>query len=277
MPTRLARVRAPRCHSANVKLFLRRTQDIDESNSGWTLLAWCSRGEEVRRQNAKVIYMLAKLFHHSSGIDEGRTVVEQAVTVTPVEEPASKRLTLLEAVNAPAAGVPPADFNQVYLAALGKGSANGYHILKVSDMLASPYLNGLSADAKRCALLMALDAAGANPDELLQDAMLRQRALNDYEQALEERLRKFETMKTEENRQIQTELDRLVAQYKGRIQSNLNQVERDQDELRAWQRRKQQECGRITEAAGACVSPQSNLTAPASLTVVLERAAGAGR
>jgi DNA anti-recombination protein RmuC len=108
--------------------------------------------------------------------------------------------------------------------------------------------------------------------------MLRQRALNEYEQALEERLRKFETTKTEENRQIQAELDRLAAQYKGRIQSNLNQVERDQDELRAWQRRKQQECARITEAASACVSPQSNPAAgPASLTVVLERAAGAGR
>ena len=222
--------------------------------------------------------MLAKLFHHSSGIEAGPTMVEQAVTVTPVEEPAPKRLTLLEAVNAPAAGIPPADFDAIYLAAMGRASTNGYHILKVADMLASPYLSGLSPDGKRCALLMALDAAGASLDELLQDAMLRQRALNEYEQALEERLRKFETTKTEENRQIQAELDRLAAQYKGRIQSNLNQVERDQDELRAWQRRKQQECGRITEAAGACVSPQSNLTAgPASLTVVLERAAGAGR
>ncbi|MGP8243533.1 MAG: hypothetical protein ACLQVN_03335 [Bryobacteraceae bacterium] len=222
--------------------------------------------------------MLAKLFHHSNGTEVGRNGVEQPETVTPPEEPVGRRLTLLEAVNAPAAGVPPADFDAVYLAALGKDSANGYHILKVSDMLASPYLNGLSADGKRCALLMALDAAGANPDELLQDAMLRQRALNDYEQALEDRLRKFEAMKAEENRQIQAEMDRLVAQCKGRIQANLNQVERDQDELRAWQRRKQTECVRITEAAGACVSPQSNAaTPPGSLTVVLERAAGAGR
>ncbi|MGA2116428.1 MAG: hypothetical protein ABSH56_16925 [Bryobacteraceae bacterium] len=222
--------------------------------------------------------MLAKLFHHSSGIEAGPTMVEQAVTVTPVEEPAPKRLTLLEAVNAPAAGIPPADFDAIYLAAMGRASTNGYHILKVSDMLASPYLSGLSPDGKRCALLMALDAAGASLDELLQDAMLRQRALNEYEQALEERLRKFETTKTEENRQIQAELDRLAAQYKGRIQSNLNQVERDQDELRAWQRRKAQECARITEAASACVSPQSNTAAgPSSLTVVLERAAGAGR
>jgi hypothetical protein len=222
--------------------------------------------------------MLAKLFHYSNGTDAGHNVVEQVETETPAVEPAGKRLTLLETVSAPAVGVPPADFDAIYLAALGKGSANGYHILKVSDMLASPYLNGLSADGKRSALLMALDAADANPDELLQDAMLRQRALNDYEQALEDRLRKFEAMKAEENRQIQAEMDRLVAQSKGRIQANLNQVERDQDELRAWQRRKQMECVRITEAAGACVSPQSNPATPAgSLTVVLERAAGAGR
>lgn len=222
--------------------------------------------------------MLAKLFHHSNGTETGRGGFERPETATPPDEPAGKRLTLLEAVNAPAAGVPPADFDQIYTEALGKESANGYHILKVSDMLASPYLNGLSADGKRCALLMALDAAGANPDELLQDAMLRQRALNEYEAALEDRLRKFEASKSEENRQIQTEMDRTVAQYKGRIQANLNQVERDQDEFRVWQRRKQAECVRITEAAGACVSPQSNGATPAgSLTVVLERAAGAGR
>jgi hypothetical protein len=222
--------------------------------------------------------MLAKLFHHSNAnaFEAARPLVEQVVA-TPVEEPAPKRVSLLETVSAPAAGVPPADFDDVYLAALGKGSDSGYHILKVSDMLASPYLNGLSPEAKRCALLMALDAAGASPDELLQDAMLRQRALNDYEQALEDRLRKFEAVKSEENRQIQAEMDRLVAQYKGRIQSNLSQVERDQDELRAWQRRKQQECQRITEAAGACVSQQSNAAPAGSLTVVLERAAGAGR
>jgi len=220
--------------------------------------------------------MLAKLFHHSNGTEEARNGVERAAPATP-GEPAGKRLSLLEAVNAPAAGVPPADFDHIYQAALGKGSADGYHILKVSDMLASPHLTGLSAESKRSALLMALDAAGVSPDELLQDAMLRQRALNDYEAALEDRSRKFEATKAEENRQIQAEMERLVTQYKGRIQSNLNQVERDQDEVHAWQHRKQSECARITDAAAACVSPQSGAAQPANLTVVLERAAAAGR
>jgi hypothetical protein len=164
-----------------------------------------------------------------------------------------------------------ASFDQVYQNAAVKPARIPYSILKVADMVNSSHLGGMSPETKRCALLMALEAAGTEIEDLLQDAVVRQRALNDHETALQEKLQKFETTKAEENRQIQAELDRLTKQYLSRIQGNLNGVAHEQDEIRAWQQRKQRESERITEAATFCV-PQGGTAGSPSLTAVLERA-----
>jgi molecular chaperone GrpE (heat shock protein) len=96
--------------------------------------------------------------------------------------------------------------------------------------------------------------------------------LNDYEEAQQTWLGGFETAKLEENRRIQAELDRLTSQYNSRIQSNLDEVARAQDDLRNWTKQKQQEVQRITEAATYCV-PQNGAAAPGNnLASVLERA-----
>lgn len=162
-------------------------------------------------------------------------------------------------------------FEQVYQGAAVKPPRIPYGILKVSDMVNSPHLGGMSPEAKRCALLMALEAAGAEIEDLLQDAVVRQRALGDYEEAMQDKLQKFEAAKSEENRLIQAELDRLTKQYMSRIQGNLDEVAHEQDEFRAWQERKQKEADRITEAATYCV-PQGSTAGSPSLTAVLERA-----
>ena len=162
-------------------------------------------------------------------------------------------------------------FEQIYQAAAVKPPRLPYGILKVADMMSSAHLDGMSAEAKRCSLLMALEAAGAEVEDLLQDAVVRQRALNDYEESQKNRLKNFEQAKAEDNNKIQAELDRLTSQYMARIQANLDEVAKEQDAFRAWQRAKQVESQRITDAAAYCV-PQSNNTGVATLTAVLERA-----
>ena len=164
-----------------------------------------------------------------------------------------------------------ADFEQVYQGSTAKPPRLSYGILKVAAMVDSSYLSGLSADSKRCALLMALDAAGVEVEDILQDAVVRQRILSDYEEAKERDMQNFEAAKLEENRGIQAELDRLTSQYVTRIQNNLDEVGRAQDSLRLWQKRKQQEVQRIADAAAYCV-PQASMTAAVGLTAVLERA-----
>jgi hypothetical protein len=186
------------------------------------------------------------------------------------ESPAPGRLSVT--ATAGAATVPKyGPFEQVYQTAAVKPPRLPYGILKVADMMNSAHLSGMSAEAKRCSLLMALEAAGAEIEDLLQDAVVRQRALNDYEESQKNRLKNFEQAKAEDNNKIQTELDRLTSQYMARIQANLDEVAKEQDAFRAWQRAKQVESQRITDAAAYCV-PQSNASGVATLTAVLERA-----
>lgn len=162
-------------------------------------------------------------------------------------------------------------FDQIYQNAAIRPVANTYSILKVAEMANSTHIAGMAAEAKRCSLLMALEAAGAEVENLLQDAVIRQRALNDYEAAQQTRLKELETAKAAENRKIQEELDRLTNQYMAMIQANLDEVAREQEAFRLWQQRKQTESMRITEAAAICV-PQGTEKAGTSLTAVLERA-----
>ncbi|HEY1203397.1 MAG: hypothetical protein ABSH46_17120 [Bryobacteraceae bacterium] len=161
-------------------------------------------------------------------------------------------------------------FEEIYRNASFKQPKVAYDILKVAEMVHSPHVSGLSLEAKRCAVLMALDVAGVETEDLLQDAMARQRALNDYEEALQNSLREFEANKNRENTEIQAELDRLTARYMARIQGNVDEVARQQDAYVAWQKEKQQESQCIAEAASFC-TPQSNASNANSLSSVLVR------
>jgi len=169
------------------------------------------------------------------------------------------------------------DFEQIYQGGAVKPPRLSYGVLKVAEMLNSPHLAGMPPDAKRRALLMALDAGGAKIEDILQDAIVRQRLINDYEEARQRDLQNFEAAMLEQNRAIQSEMERITAQYMARIQANLDEVARAQDNLRVWQKRKQQEAQRIGDAAACCV-PETGASgaAPSSLSVVLERAASAG-
>jgi hypothetical protein len=164
-------------------------------------------------------------------------------------------------------------FEQIYDTAAAKPTRAEYGILKISEMLTSQHLSGMSNETKRASLLMALEAAGVEIEDLLQDAVVRQRALNDYDESQQTWLSGFETAKLEENRRIQMELDRLTSQDLGRIQSNLDEVARAQDDLRNWQKQKQREIQRITEAATCCVPQVAGAAANnGNLANVLERA-----
>lgn len=147
-------------------------------------------------------------------------------------------------------------------------SSSRYNILTVASMLKSQHLTGMSGETRRGAIMMALEAAGVEVKDILQDAMLRQRALNDYEETQQKRLREFEAAKTESNRQIQAELDALTTEYMARIQSNIDEMAKQQDTFRNWQKTKLQETASIGEALTYCSANESAID---NLSVVLER------
>jgi hypothetical protein len=149
-------------------------------------------------------------------------------------------------------------------------------ILKVAEMANSEHLAGLSPEAKRCAIMMALEAVGAGVEDLLHDAVIRQRALDDQDKEQQDALRRFEEAKAEESRKLQAELESLTGQFMAREQANADEVAREQEKFRASRKQRQQESQQIAEAAAFCV-PDRMGQHGGSLASVLERAAGARR
>jgi hypothetical protein len=178
----------------------------------------------------------------------------------------------------PSAAVPEdcTDFEQIYRSATVKPPQLPYGILKVVTMMNSQHLSALTPECRRSALMMALEAVGAQIEDLLQDAVVRERALKEFEDRQQEKLRAFEAGKLEENRKLQAEIERLSAEYTARMQRNLDEVARRQDEFRAWQRKKNQQAQQIADAAALCV-PGGIRPDAGSVAAVLERACAARR
>ena len=143
-------------------------------------------------------------------------------------------------------------YEDIYHAAGILNPRSGYGVHKVVDMLNSDRIRELSKDIKRASVLMAVDAAGTSPDDLLKDATHRQQALNSYEAGQQKQLEEFEARKAQENTRIQTEMDRVTAHYAERIKQNLDEIAREKEALRNWQMAKQHENQRISEVIELC-------------------------
>jgi hypothetical protein len=152
-------------------------------------------------------------------------------------------------------------------------STAAWDILKVADMIASEHLHGLSPAAKHSALMMALEAASVAVEDMLQDAVQRQRVLNEYEDAERRRLEQFEKTKLQENEKLTQEMEGLCAQYRMRIASGVQEIERERALFHAWRDGKEREQRRISEAASACVPGESGAS-DASISRLLEKNSG---
>lgn len=141
----------------------------------------------------------------------------------------------------------------IYRAAGVMNPRFGYSIIRVIEMLNSDHIRELSNDNKRASIMMALDAAGVSPDEVLQDAKLRQQALESYETAQQKQFEDYWARKTQENSQIQAEMDRVTAQYRERVNQNLQDIALEKETLHTWQNMTHQESHRISEAVGLCL------------------------
>lgn len=148
----------------------------------------------------------------------------------------------------------PTSFDEIYRAAEIPASPQGYSILKVSQMLESEHIRSLPSDVKKSSVLVALDAAGVNIKDVIEDAVRRDRALDTYERVQQRAVEELEAGKSKENAQIQAELDRHVTEQRARIQANNDQVAREKQRFTGWRLKKQQEEKKIAETVGYFVS-----------------------
>jgi hypothetical protein len=144
----------------------------------------------------------------------------------------------------------PTSFDEIYKAAEIPPAPQGYSILKISQMLESERIRTLPSDVKRSSILVALDAAGVDIKEVIQDAIRRDRALDTYERVQQRAADDLEARKTKENTDIQAQIDKYVTEQRAKIQSNNEAISREKERFTGWRLKKQQEEKKIAEAVG---------------------------
>jgi hypothetical protein len=153
-------------------------------------------------------------------------------------------------------------------------STAAWDILKVADMVNNGHFQGLSPAAKHSALLMALEAAGVAVEDMLKDAVHRQRVLNEYEDGQRKRLEDFQSAKYLEMDRLGAVMEAMCAEYRLRIADAEQDVERERELFREWQERKEKEHRRISEAAAACVSGDSSGSSDYSISRLIDKQSG---
>lgn len=148
----------------------------------------------------------------------------------------------------------PTSFEEIYKAAEIPPASKGYSILKVAQMLESDHIRNLPSDVRKSSILVALDAAGVEIKDVIQDAIRRDRALDTYERVQQRAVEEMESRKSKENSDIQSQIDQYVTQQRAKIQANNDEISREKERFTGWRLKKQQEEKKIAEAVGYFVT-----------------------
>jgi hypothetical protein len=155
-----------------------------------------------------------------------------------------------------------APLDAIYSAAQIAMPAHGFTILKVADMLESEHIRDLPAEVKRKSILLALDAAGVKTQEIVEDAVRRDRALDTYERVLDKSLADLRAAKEQENQRLEEEIGQRLRELRERIETNKTAVLREMESISAWRAGKQAEEARIAQAVGYFVAENPITTDP---------------
>lgn len=156
----------------------------------------------------------------------------------------------------------PTSFDEIYKAAEIPEAAQGYSILKVAHMLESEHIRALPSDVKRSSVLVALEAAGADIKDVIQDAVRRDRALDTYERVQQRAVDELENHKNKENAEIQAQIDKYLTEQRAKMQANNDEISREKERFTGWRLKKQQEEKRIADAVGYFVTENPITTGP---------------
>ena len=203
--------------------------------------------------------------------DAAQAIADIAASVQPAVQQRVEQKFQSSAAATSAAAAPPAagktmSFNEIYAAAEIAPPAHGYTILKVAEMLDNPHIKELPSEVKRSSVLVALDAAGVKVQEVVEDAVRRDKALDAFERVQQKQIEDLEAAKLEENRKLQTELDKLTADYKAKIQANNDSVAARKESFYGWRLEKQKMEQKISDAVSHFVTENPITTTASSAT-----------
>jgi hypothetical protein len=202
--------------------------------------------------------MSKKWYNLFVSVDESAGRPEQSGGATPAPTAAQAVADIARSVGPPPTFAGPvsnsATFAEIYRAAEIHPPEHGFTIEKVGDMLRSEHIRNLPRDVKRSSVLVALEASGVPIQDVIQDAVKRDQALDTFESVQEKSVSQLQAQKEQENQQLQAEIDRVVAEQRTRIQANNDQVAREKERFFAWRLKKQEEEQKIADAVSYFVT-----------------------
>jgi hypothetical protein len=208
--------------------------------------------------------MSKKWYSYFVSVEPGSGETEAAPASTP-DSAAQTIADIAASVSTPAFQQTVADpnsFDQIYEAAEVRTPAHGFNIFKIADMLKSEHIRSLSVEIKRSSVLLALDAAGVKLQDIIEDAVRRDRALDTFETVQQRSLDQLEARKTDDNKKLQDEADRVLTELRAKIQRNNDEVAKERERIHTWRLQKQKEEQRIADAVSPFVSQNPITTGP---------------
>jgi Skp family chaperone for outer membrane proteins len=160
-----------------------------------------------------------------------------------------------EALPVPAGGEIP-DFPQIYKASGVTDPPHGFSAYKVLEILSSPDFAALDPRAKAAALsgFLKMNPSGPVPiADVIQDAVARDRALDNFEQFLAKKLETRAEELSKENAALQAEIDDLNRRNQEKMSANRAALDQEKQRLAQWQARKRIEERKLFDAVGPFV------------------------
>jgi len=155
-----------------------------------------------------------------------------------------------------------ADFRSVYTEAGIDPPAHGYGVDKMADMLASPHLVSRPLDVRATAALAALEAAQVPLRDVIDDAVLRHKALAAFEAAKALELQALKTRSRSRMEALQEQVRVFLAARNGEIDALNRGVHAARQQLAQLQARKQREEERLLRVVTHFVESRPVAPAP---------------
>lgn len=137
-------------------------------------------------------------------------------------------------------------FEAIFQAFGIKDATAGFTVYRAEELLKSVHLKNASPEIRRSALMVALEALRISPEDVIQDAVKRDKALTQFEKIEERRLRELEQKKSEENKRLQEEMERIFNEIREKMEDNNNLIKETRDKFQTWQQEKEKEEQRLS-------------------------------
>jgi hypothetical protein len=187
--------------------------------------------------------------------DEGKKAESQGGEVSPVSKPTVEEPELEQPVARVGEEMP--SFEAIFQAFGIKEPSHGFTVYRAEELLKSVHLKNATPEIKRSALMVALEALRIPPEEVVQDAVRRDKALTQFEKIEERRLRELEQKKSEENKRLQEEMERIFNEIREKMEENNNIIKEAREKFHSWQEDKEKEEQRLSSVLQFFVSQEN--------------------